>query len=206
MDCQRFVLLLFVSAFFGCGSATEAPPRVGDWAVEPVKDLPAEPAPARTETAESAQELAAEIEAVQADARRLQNAFRDGDNAAFVELTYPKIIEAMGGPDKAQAAVEEATTKMQSAGMTIESMTFPEEPTFFASETQDFVFVPTLTIFAISGKRIESLSFLLGAKPRQTSKWTYIDGSEVGNPNFESWLPDFPPGRTFPKTYKKISP
>ena len=46
--------------------------------------------------------------------------------------------------------------------MTIESMTFPEAPTFFSSATQDFVFVPTLTTFTFNGKHIESLNFLLG--------------------------------------------
>jgi len=204
---QRFFLALFVSALLGCGSATKPPPRIGDSAAEPAKDLPtAAPSDVDEETADSPKDTAAEIEAVQADARRLQDAFRDGDNAAFIELTHPKVVEEMGGPEEAKAAIDEATEQMHSAGMTIESMTFPEDPTFFSSETQDFVFVPTLTTFAFNGKQIESLNFLLGARPRPASKWTYIDGSQVDNPNFESWFPDFPPGRTFPKTYKKMSP
>ena len=185
MYYHLFVLAVFVGGLSGCGRASKTEP-----AAQASKDLPAE------------------IAIVQADARRLQNAIRDGEKAAFIELTHPIIIESMGGPEQAESDLDDALADMQSAGMVIESMTFPADPRFFSSDTTDFVFVPMLTTFTVGGQRIESLSYLLGAKPRQTSKWTYIDGSqiELQNQNVDTWFPDFPAGQTYPDTYKKTLP
>ncbi|HEY1786424.1 MAG TPA: hypothetical protein VGG30_12770 [Pirellulales bacterium] len=205
---HRFIIpALFVSVFVGCGSTTETAPHAEDAAVQRPSDSPptAEP-PIEEAAVEPPKDASVEIELVQADARKLQNAFLDGDSATFIEFTYPKLIEEMGGAEQAKTEVDDAMAKLQSAGMAIESMTFPEPPTFFSSATQDFVFVPTLATFVVKGQRIESLNFLLGVKPRHASKWTYIDGSQVNDENTKNWLPDFPPGQTHPKTYKKVSP
>ncbi len=153
-----FVLALAVSGWVGCKPAVKDDPAAGE-AATALADDPA-----------------ARIEVVQADVRKLQNAVFEGDLRTVIQFTHPKIIEELGGKEAAEEQMKEALSEAQMTGSELEVLTFPEDPTFFASPTHDFVFVPTLAVFKVNGLRIESLNFLLGAPShcRPTAKWSYF--------------------------------
>jgi hypothetical protein len=186
---MQYHLLAFtplVIALLGCGSTVEMAPSAGHESSAPAKE-----------------KLTA-TEVVQADVLGLVNALYSDDIATVLKFTHPKIIKSMGGATNAESEIRKILSPMMAKGMKVESLTFPEAPTFFSSETEDFVFVPTLTTIAFNdGLRVESLNYQLGVKQHDASQWTYFEGSRINAESVDFWLPGFPSGQTFPKTYRK---
>jgi hypothetical protein len=83
-------------------------------------------------------------------------------------------------------------------GRKVESLEFPEPPTFFASEAHDSVFVPTLMVAEMNESRVERLNFQLGIRRRDSGDWTYVEGSRVHQGNIRGLVPDFSEGVEFP--------
>jgi hypothetical protein len=182
INCELlFVLALTVSGLIGCKPAAKNDPAAE--AASAVADDPA-----------------AQIEVVQGDVRKLQNAVFEGDLKTVIQFTHPKIIEELGGQAAAEEQMKEALAESQSGGAELEALTFPEDPTFFASQTHAFVLIPTLAVFKVNGLHIESLNFLLGAKPLHATKWSYFQGSEIDEEEARGWFPDYPEGHPFPET------
>ncbi|MDB5336897.1 MAG: hypothetical protein JWN70_2516 [Planctomycetaceae bacterium] len=145
-----------------------------------------------------------EKDRVQSDVRSIINALYSGDVDTGLRFTSPKVIELMGGAAKAKSELTIAQSKIQSIGLKIESLTFPNDPTFMQTAGNQYVFVPTFATFsAPGGQRLESLNFQLGARVAGAPDWTYVEGSRVSNANVKALFPDFPVGAVFPGTYRK---
>jgi hypothetical protein len=182
------ILALLAVASLGCGDAGEHERLVGE------------------KQAVSTERRANDPEAVQMDVRRLEVALYGGDPTTVLELTHPKVVAEWGEPAEARHAVETQMAMKRSFRMNLESLTFPEPPQFFSSETQDFVIVPYVRVATLKGRRSECHDFQLGAKPHRASKWTFIAGSRAGRDDFaRSCFRDFPPKQTLPKrTFNKL--
>jgi hypothetical protein len=144
-----------------------------------------------------------DVEIVQSDVRTLLAAVYDSDVDTVLGFTHPKIIERLGGPSKARVELNASLSKVNSVGMKVESLTFPDAPTFFKTDANECVIVPTLSIISANGQRIESLNYQLGSREIGTSKWVYIEGSRISQKNVRDFIPDFPTDYEFPKFYRK---
>jgi hypothetical protein len=109
----------------------------------------------------------------------------------------------MGGPDVARRSLEAIVAQVRKSGMTLESFSFPEPPVFFTAGTTRYVFVPTLSVVAVNGKRFESRNFQLGVLEAGATRWTYVEGSRLNPQNVHQLLPTFPSDRSFPPIYRK---
>jgi hypothetical protein len=180
--------LLLLVALAGCDKQAGLRPGVEEPVAEAMGKRPAQ----------------AQIEAVEADVRKMQSALYGGDYQTVVAMTNPEVLSAYDTtPEQAAAEIEAAMSDMQDAGVELELLTFPEDPTFFSSGQHDFVLVPTLSAFKIGGQRVESRAFLLGVKPRGGQGWTYVAGEHFEEENVLDLFPDYPPDRLFPETYKR---
>jgi hypothetical protein len=141
--------------------------------------------------------------AVQEDVRTLTNALDQGNVDTLIRYTHPKIITMMGGEAQARAVLSQAMSKFAALGMKRESLTFPAEPTILRGGTHEFAIVPTMTVLAAAGQRVESLNFQLGVREIGAGNWTYVEGSRVNKGNVRSLFPDFPSDYEFPPTYQK---
>jgi len=139
--------------------------------------------------------------AVQRDVRRANDALYSGDVDTLLLYTHPRIIELMGGEQRARETLKESLKIVSE--MRVEKLSFPDAPRFFEGQDNLFVFVPTLTIINLKGQRIESLNFQLGIKKQGQGNWGYVEGSRVNDSNVRSMFPDFPPGIEFPKFYRR---
>lgn len=153
--------------------------------------------------ASSRESGASEAELVENDVRTLQNAAFDGDVDVVLEYTHPKIIEMLGGREKAKEDFQPKVARHKSLGMKVDSLTFPNTPTFLKSDTNEFVVVPTLILVSANGQKVEALNYQVGTRKIGTSKWTYIEGSRLKQQNVRDFLPDFPADYEFPKFYRK---
>lgn len=147
---------------------------------------------------------ATEKHRVQADARAIYSALYSGDADTLLRLTNPKVIEQLGGMAKAKPGLESMLEKLQGLGMTVESISFPNDPTFIHTASNQYVLIPTLAVLkARNGQRVESLSFQLGARATGATAWTYLDGSQINKASVKTYFSDFPPDQAFPSTSRK---
>jgi hypothetical protein len=110
----------------------------------------------------------------------------------------------MGGKDAARVSFSDTLTQMHAMRMGIESLEFPEPPTFIEGKAgRQYVVVPTRSIITVKDERVESDNFLLGIKETGATRWTYLYGSRVTPEVLSSLFPDFPSGYTFPLISRK---
>lgn len=181
----------------------EPPRQLG---VQPPQQLRVQPdVPGlQANTARQAELLATEKDRVQADVRSNLNAFQSGDLDTLLRFTHPKVLEMMGGIDKAKVQLTAVIAQMQSAGISIESLNFPQDPIFIETKANLYVIVHTQGVGkAGNGVRLESVGFQLGIRPVGTTEWTYVDGSGVTNTNVRTFFPDFPTGQVLPTTSRR---
>lgn len=140
---------------------------------------------------------------VQEDVRKCQAAVYSADVDVVLSFSHPKILELMGGIEKAKETLTKTLNKLKESEMKVESLEFPEPPRFFDSKSNHFVIISTHTIISSKGQKAESLNFQLGIKAIGENKWTYIEGSRLNNENVKQLFPDFPDNYEFPKCTRK---
>ena len=143
---------------------------------------------------------------VQKDVRTLVRALYNGDIDTAVRYTHPRIVALLGGEDATRAAIEGVMLKVKSAGMRVESLTFPRPPEFLEGGGRRFAVVPTLSIVDANGQRLESLNFQFGILEPGASEWRYVEGSRLTKQNVQVLFPGFPATYEFPPFYRKKLP
>jgi hypothetical protein len=205
---RLFPALLAAVAVVGCSpngqetspSVLAPAPRATDAAPTP----PADPEPSvATDPIPPDKKPLSDVEVVQADVRKNANAVYQGDIDTVLAYTHPKIIGMMGGVTRAKTVLTGTLSQIQTMGMTLESLTFPAEPTFLKSDANHFVIVPTKSIVVAAGQRLESLNYQFGIRAVGTTNWTYIEGSRINQENVGTLFPDFPADYEFPPFYRR---
>jgi hypothetical protein len=144
-----------------------------------------------------------DVQQIQSDVKRLLNALYAGDMDSILKATPPEVITLMGGEVKTRQMLKAAVQGMQASGAKLESVTFPESPTFLKTDLHQFAVVPTKNIIIFNESRFESLHFQIGIKNTGATNWTFIDGEQASNVN--KIFPDFPANFQFPPiSTKKI--
>ena len=143
------------------------------------------------------------LEPVQRDVQELSQAFYRGDLDTILRFTHPKIKKMLGGSEVLRAAMEPVVLSILDSGMTLEALTFPRAPDYIEGDERRFAIVPTLSIMAMKGQRIESLNYQFGVLEPGAESWAYIEGSRINQQNVRVLFPDFPADYTFPEFYRK---
>jgi hypothetical protein len=181
---MRYLIILIALLCIAC-----SPPAHGPSAKPPAK-APTAGTPAETQT-------------VQRDVERIVRAIYSGDVDLVLHSTYPGVIGAMGGSDVARRSLDHIVAQVRKSGMTLEAFSFPDPPQFFTAGGTRYVFVPTLSVVVVNGKRFESRNFQLGVLEAGATRWTYVEGSRLNPQNVHQLLPAFPSDRSFPPIQRK---
>ena len=96
--------------------------------------------------AEEAVAPAADVQRVQADARRLVEATYAGDVDVVLELTHPALIEQHGSRAEARRQFAEAMDRLKRIGLKIEVFEFPEESVISATREKNALLNPELIV------------------------------------------------------------
>jgi hypothetical protein len=195
MRSLPFQLILLAAVLAGCDD-NETPAQPGQ-----VKSATG---PAAADTARPAR-ASFDPEKVQADVQRMHDAIygEELDVETLLELTYPPIIQSLGGHEKARTALTEGLTEIRSSGIEVEVLEFPAEPEFIPGTTRDFVIVPTRTVFRSGDRRAESGNFQFGIRLSGQRRWTYVEGSRLTPEVMKQLFPEFPPHVQLPETYRR---
>jgi hypothetical protein len=136
-----------------------------------------------------------EAAAVQADARKLNDAFYAGDFETILRLRHPRFIDKAGGPEVVVEKLREELALINKRGVKVESFGPHARPIFLKSKIREYVFVPTRRILTNGTARVEQVSYQFGSREIGNPTWTYVDGQQLNNANINSLFPDFPARR-----------
>jgi hypothetical protein len=136
---------------------------------------------------------------VKQKAGEVGHAFLTGDYAKVADLTYPKIVEALGGREKMIATTDAEMKKLKAKGISFKSYAAKDPGEFHTEAGHTFTVVPTVVEMTIPGGRAVSKSFLLAISADGGKRWTFVDGSGVRSPEArDKSLPKLPAALKLP--------
>jgi hypothetical protein len=140
---------------------------------------------------------------VKQKAQEVGQAVLKGDYAKIADLTYPKVVEAMGGRDRMIAETEAAMKQMKERGITFRSQTIGDPSGFLTEGGNTFTVLPTTIEMTVPGGRAVSKSYLLGISADGGKAWTFADGSGLDTQEKrDKLLPKLPAKLKLPEKQK----
>jgi hypothetical protein len=138
------------------------------------------------------------VEEIKARAEEASNAFIKGDYQKFVDLTYPKLVELMGGREKMISLTEGQMREMKAQGVEFMSTTVDVPREVVPAGPQVFSIVPyTLKMKTPEGV-ITQQSYLLAISNSDSIKWTFIDVTGLNDAQLKAVVPGAVGRVTFP--------
>lgn len=104
-------------------------------------------------------------------ATEVLSATKSGNYKRVMDLTYPKVVEMMGGRDKAVQMIEQA---MQAVKVLEAQSDDPGE--IVSSGDKQFCVVPTRMRLQVGNKTVRTKGFLLAVSEDAGKHWTFLDG------------------------------
>ena len=108
-------------------------------------------------------------------AQELCDATLKGDFGRAADLTYPKLIQLMGGRTQYLAVLEKGMKETQSAQFQISSMTVGEPRDIFKFNTQHYAIVPTIMRMKVPQGTLVGEGFMIGISADGGQNWTFVD-------------------------------
>jgi hypothetical protein len=140
---------------------------------------------------------------VKKKAQEVGEALKKDDYAKVVDLTYPKVVELMGGREKMIIALTDGMKQLKEKGFSFRSVKVGEPAEFVAGEKDTFVVVPTTTEMTAPGGKITVKSYLLGISSDGGKVWTFVDGNGIGTvERREKILPKLPEKLKLPEPHE----
>jgi hypothetical protein len=140
-----------------------------------------------------------DVKEIKARAEETSNAFVSGDHQKVVDLTYPKLMEIMGGRAKMISFVEQQMKELKTQGFEFVSSSVDDPREVVASDSQFFSIVPyTLKMKTPRGVMTQQ-SYLLAISNKDTIKWSFIDVTGLEESQVKMVVPDALGKVTFPK-------
>jgi len=134
--------------------------------------------------------------------KRIITAIQNGDYQTVIEMTYPPLVNAMGGKAK---AVLQITNFMNSPIMKtfkIHSFDLKEPYQFFPGEKRKFVIIEFTSIMEMLNKKVEATGFQFGIC-EDNLNWYFIDGEKMNDLILTAYFPELINKISLPKVTKK---
>jgi hypothetical protein len=150
-------------------------------------DKPADPAVAR--------------QSAKAGVQELNDALIKEDFGKVVDLTYPKLVEKMGGRDKMIATLKAGTAQMKSTGFTFNAVKVDEPGEIVSADHQQFLVVPFLLEMKSPAGRMQQKTSVIGISEDGGRSWKYLNG-EFPREQIKQILPNLPDKLQLPAPQK----
>jgi hypothetical protein len=139
------------------------------------------------------------VEEIKARAEEISNSFIRGDYQKFVDLTYPKLVELMGGREKMISSVEQQMQQMKAQGIDFASTSVDAPREVVPAGPQLFAIVPYSLKMKTPEGVITQQSYLLAISNRDSLKWTFIDVTDLNEAQLKAVVPGAVGKVAFPK-------
>lgn len=130
-------------------------------------------------------------------------AVKSGDFGKVVDLTYPKVIEVIGGRERMTTLMEAGLKQMKEQGFAFRSYRIAEPSEILTEGENTFIVVPTTVEMTVPGGKAVARSYLLGISVDRGKTWKFVDGSGLKDANArDKVLPKLPAGLKLPEFQK----
>ena len=97
--------------------------------------------------------------------------------ARVVDLTYPKLVEMIGGRDQMIEMLRSGTEEMKAHGSAILGAEVAEPREIVTAGDKQFAIVPEIVRIQVSSGTLRSNGFLIAVSEDRGKTWTFIDGA-----------------------------
>ena len=118
-----------------------------------------------------------QTERVRQVAQQDSAALTSGDYAHLVDLTYPKLVELLGGRDKMIETLRTGTEDMKAHGSAILGAQVSEPKEIVIAGDKQFAIVPMVVRVHVPEGTLRSSSFLVAVSEDHGKTWKFIDGA-----------------------------
>jgi hypothetical protein len=106
-------------------------------------------------------------------------ALTSGNYARLVDLTYPKVVEMIGGRDKMIETLRRGSEDMKAHGSAILGTEVGEPKEVVTAGDKQFAIVPMTVRVQVPDGTLRSKGFLIAISEDRGKTWTFIDGAGV---------------------------
>ena len=129
---------------------------------------------------------------VKRKAEELAKATIAGNFAVVIDMTYPKIVEMMGGREKAISLVETGIKTMKENGASMAGFRIGDPSEFKTGGSDLFTVIPTEVDVKLPDSKLTGKSFLVGVSSDQGKTWFFADGAQLNEESVKAMFPKFP--------------
>lgn len=112
------------------------------------------------------------------------------DFKTVVKYTYPKVVKAMGGPDKIIAVMNKGFQDMKSQGAAFKDAIIGEPGQILTGRTEFYSVVPLKLIMESNGEKFYTTSSLLAISADKGKNWTFIDAGNMTKAQLKQFFPE----------------
>jgi hypothetical protein len=144
------------------------------------KKEPQKPPAVAAQSPTATQSTAATVEnypALVAQAKEMNDAFARKDYGRFADLTYPKVIEMVGGREQMLKGITQQLNEMEAEGVIILSSTTGSPTQFVHDSGSIYAVLPTTLKAKAKDGIFQSDGSMIGISPDGGTNWTFIDAS-----------------------------
>lgn len=114
-------------------------------------------------------------EKLKQQAQELSDAVVGGNYTRAADLTFPKLVELMGGRTQFMAAMKEGMAQASTDQFRISSVTVGEPRDVILVNRRHYAIVPTTMRFKVPEGTLVGEAFMIGASADGGKNWTFID-------------------------------
>ena len=134
---------------------------------------------------------ASKIAKKQAD--EMNQAVLKGDYGKLADMTYPALVDFMGGREKMIAATETIMKTLKAQGIEILSNKLAEPGEITKDDGKSYIVISSSMEMKAPMGKIRMKSYLLGVSADDGKTWKFLDGAGLANKELrEKVLPNFP--------------
>jgi hypothetical protein len=141
--------------------------------------------------------------AVKTDVEAINDALLHGDFDKVADLTHPKVLEMMGGRDKAIDVMRAGMRKMTAEGFAFLAAKVDEPSDPVAGGVDLYVVVPYLMSMKVPGGTMHKRTFVIGQSTDGGKTWRYVNG-DLDVAVVRRVLPDLPDGLKLPAKQEPV--
>jgi hypothetical protein len=132
------------------------------------------------------------VELVKKKAEELGKATVAGNLGAVLDMTYPKIVEQMGGREKSLSLIEAQMKRMKEQGFALLAFRVGVPSELKTGGADLYIVVPTEVDAKLPDGKLTGKSFLVGISSDQGKTWFFADGAQLNEESVKSIFPQFP--------------
>ncbi|MDH5381488.1 MAG: hypothetical protein OEW75_11580 [Cyclobacteriaceae bacterium] len=145
--------------------------------------------------------LAKKIKSLKAQAEMYADAFKSGDYQKMLDMTYPQLVEKLGGETQALAAIKSSAEQIKSTGLNFAGIE-TSEPTDVVQAGKELHSIITQKIsIKVPGGFLDTELHFLAVSKDKGKTWSFIDTSRN---NVKDLVPSLNPDLTIPKVGKPV--